>query len=327
MLFNRPVIVVAVLASLIGVLLHGLGGGTGGDALARASGPSAGEAGAEQGMADRPPAMAAGAPRARARAPVPAARHPSALPPGSRRAALREAFEQADDLYVFLQSLLPAAAAGDADAAWMTSRVYDYCAAHAMDPAAYARDTDAMSRMRLDTSAPLVRARGRVGERCRQFVPGDGIGRDLVVLQRLQAAEAGSLAAEAALLAMGEPLEEDADYRRDLVQRVQDSADPEAFSALAPAMGLAASGDVAYAGQVAGTPAAELAWQVGACELGLDCSPRGALMTALCANGGICSRDERQDFQAFVHDAALPPGEEEAINELVDSLLREGVPK
>ena len=129
--------------------------------------------------------------------------------PASRRATLRQAFEGADDLYVFLQSLLPAAAAGDADAAWMTSRVYDYCAAHAMDPGAYARDTDALVRGGLDASGSLVRARQRVGHRCRQFAPGDGLGRDLVILHRLQAAEAGSLAAEASLLAMGEPLDED----------------------------------------------------------------------------------------------------------------------
>ena len=324
MLLNRPVIVLAVLASLIVVLLHGLGGDVGGEGVARASDAVAGAA-PVRSNATQSMAMAAAAPR-HVRTPVAAGGAQQALP-ASRRATLREAFEGADDLYVFLQSLLPAAAAGDADAAWMTSRVYDYCAAHAMDPAAYARDTDAMARMGPAASASMVRARERVGHRCRQFVPGDGIGRDLVVLHRLEAADAGSLAAEASLLAMGEPLDEDEDYRRELVERVQASADPEAFSALAPAMGLAASGDPAHAGQVAGTPAAELAWQLGACELGLDCTTEGALMTSYCANGGVCPRDEHQDFRTFVHDAALPPGEEEATDELVDSLLREGVPR
>src|SRR5690606_33115431 len=149
-------------------------------------------------------------------------------------------------------------------------------------------------------------ARNRVAHRCRQFVPGDGLGPGLVVLQRLEAAEAGSLAAEAGLLAMGEPLEEDGDYRRELVERVRASADAEAFSALAPAMGLAASGDPAHAGQVAGTPQAELAWHLAACELGMDCGAQGALMTAWCANGGVCASSPHQDFPDFVHEARKP---------------------
>src|SRR5690554_2563460 len=324
MVLNRPVIVLAVLASLVAVLLRGLGGGEpvrapgaiGADGEAASGGPARmapAIAAPRRGQASTPAGRAATAPQA------PATRA------AQRRASLGEAFENADDLYVFLQSVLPAAAAGDADAAWMASRVYDYCAAHAMDPAAYARDSAALARMGAGASESMLRARERVGHRCRQFVPGDRLGRDLVILQRLEAAEAGSLAAEASLLAMGEPLEDDDDYRRGLVQRVHHSADPEAFSALAPAMGLAASGDPAMAGQVAGTPAAELAWQLGACELGLDCTPQGSLMTSMCANGGVCSRDQRRDFPAFVKHAALPPGEEEAIDELVDSLLSEGV--
>ena len=116
---------------------------------------------------------------------------------------------------------MPAAQAGEADAAWFASRVYDYCAAHATDPAAYARDTGALGRMQLAASAAMRAARDRVAHRCRQFVPGDGLGAGLVILQRLEAAEAGSLAAEAGLLAMGEPLEDSEDYRRGLAERVQ----------------------------------------------------------------------------------------------------------
>lgn len=248
-------------------------------------------------------------------------------PAAQRRTRLGEGFEQADDLHAYLQALLPAAQTGDADAAWFASRVYDYCAAHATDPAAYARDTGALARMRLAASAPMIAARDRVAHRCRQFVPADGLGAGLVILQRLEAAEAGSLAAEAALLAMGEPLDDSGEYRSALVEQVQASADAQAFSALAPAMGLAASGDPALAGQVAGTTQAELAWHMAACALGLDCSAEGALMTSWCANGGVCSRKPHQDFPAFVRDAEQPRGGAKTINELFDSLLREGVPR
>src|SRR5690554_5772982 len=186
MVLNRPVIVLAVLASLVAVLLRGLGGGEpvrapgaiGADGEAASGGPARmapAIAAPRRGQASTPAGRAATAPQA------PATRA------AQRRASLGEAFENADDLYVFLQSVLPAAAAGDADAAWMASRVYDYCAAHAMDPAAYARDTDAMARMHLDSPASMVRARQKVGHRCRHFGPGEGIDRDLVILQRLKA--------------------------------------------------------------------------------------------------------------------------------------------
>ena len=316
-------VLLALLASLLLALLQGMRGDAG---FAEAGGTVPAMQVAGVAPAAHGSRAAASSPAARQDAAwLPAARAPDSTA-SRRRAGLGEGFEQADDLYVYLQRLLPAAQAGDADAAWFASRVYDYCAAHAADPAAYARDTGALGRMRLDASAAMIDARDRVAHRCRQFVPGDGLGAGLVVLQRLEAAEAGSLAAEAGLLAMGEPLEEGGDYRRGLVERVRASADAEAFSALAPAMGLAASGDPAHAGQVAGTPQAELAWHLAACELGMDCGAQGALMTAWCANGGVCASSPHQDFPGFVHAARKPRGGK-PINDLIDSLLREGVPR
>lgn len=323
MALSRPMVLLVLLASLLLALLQGMRDDPGfpGAGPAASDGQGAGPAPAPY-HGQEP----VGAPVAQPGAAwSPAARSADA-PATRRRASLSEGFERADDLYVYLQGLLPAAQAGDADASWFASRVYDYCAAHAADPAAYARDTGALGRMQLAASATMIAARDLVAHRCRQFVPGDGLGPGLVIVQRLEAAEAGSLAAEASLLAMGEPLEDSEDYRRGLVERVQSSADAEAFFALAPAMGLAASGDPAHAGQVAGTMQAELAWHLAACQLGMDCGAQGALMTAWCANGGVCSSSPHQDFPGFVHDARRSRGGK-PINDLIDSLLRDGVPR
>ncbi|MGY0559884.1 hypothetical protein ACW7G2_04070 [Luteimonas sp. A277] len=324
MVLNRPAVLFALLASLLLALLYALWGDGGGavPGVDPVGDPAAAIAGRSGGLS----LQGAGSAR-RMQASVSSSTAFPAAPVHARPQGLGEAFEAAEDLHAFVHRLLPAAMAGDAGAAWMVSRVYDYCAAHATDPAGFARDTAQLGRMGLTTSASMVAARERMAHRCRQFAPIDGIDRELVLWYRVEAAEAGSLAAEAALLAMGEPLDEEADYRRDLVDRVQASGDPEAFSALAPAMGLAASGDPAYAGQMAGTPMAELAWQLGACALGLDCAQEGALMTSYCANGGICSRDARQDFPAFVHDSAVPRRGRNALDEMVGSLLGEGVPR
>jgi len=233
----------------------------------------------------------------------------------------RAEFEHARDLYAYANTLAPAARAGDPEATWMLSRVYDYCSAYAMAPADYVGDTRAIRDMGLKTSAAMVAARTRTSERCARFVPGDDLSYTVILGMTREAAEAGSLAAEAALLAVGEPLDTSDAYKHDLVDRVQQSQDPESFAALAPAMGIQASGDRAFEGQVAGTRLAEVAWQVAACELGMECGADSAVMVSQCANGGICSRDPGQDFSSFVFDAAVPRQGADVVNEMADSLV------
>lgn len=240
----------------------------------------------------------------------------------------RAGFEYAHDLYAYANALTPAVRAGDPEATWMLSRVYEYCSAYAMAPADYARDTQAIRDLRLRTSGPMVAARIRASVRCARFVPRDGLSHAAVLAITHDAARAGSLAAEAALLALGAPLDTGDEYRHGLVERVQRSRDPESFIALSPAMGIRASGERAFLGQVAGTQLAELAWQVAACELGMDCRADSALMTSLCANGGICSRNPGQDFNSFVFDAAVPRQGADVVDQMVDSLTGgEGISK
>lgn len=237
----------------------------------------------------------------------------------------RREFERSEDLFAFLQWIEPQAAAGDADARWLVSRVHEYCGVYARAPLDYQRDTGLIESLALPAARPLAQARGRVATRCRRFVPADDVADAAMLMeQRRLAALAGSLAAEAALLAMGEPLEDDPDYRVELVDRVQASRDPEAFVALAPAMGLAAAGDPALDvdGQLAGDLSSELAWQLAGCELGQDCAPTGALMTAYCANGGVCARGAQQDFPSFVRETALSRRDADAIDDMVDALVR-----
>lgn len=241
---------------------------------------------------------------------------------------LRAGFERARDLYAYANSLAPAVRAGDPQATWILSRVYEYCSAYAMAPADYAADTQAIRDMQLTTSGAMVVARVRTSGRCARFVPADGLSYTVILGMTREAARAGSLAAEAALLALGEPLDPGDEYKHGLVARVQQSRDPESFAALAPAMGIQASGDRAFADQVAGTRLAEVAWQVAACDLGMECGAESSVMVSQCANGGICSRDPSQDFNGFVFDAAVPRQGADVVNEMVDLLLgEEKVPK
>jgi len=247
----------------------------------------------------------------------------SGVPSGSRAD-----FEGASDLYAYVQGLRAQEMAGDAEALWGVSRVLDYCAAYAANPTGYAADTRAISELKGSSTAAMAAARDRVGRRCARFVPADDFSLSALRAKRFDAASAGSLAAEAALLAMGEPLSGSNEYKQDLVERVRLSGDPEAYVAISPAMGIAGSGQEAYLGRISGTQYSELAWLLAACRLGNDCSPGGVLMTSYCANGGICSRDSSQDFYAFVLDAGVPRQGADNLNGMVDSLMSDiGVAK
>ncbi len=246
---------------------------------------------------------------------------PNAVPSGLPL-DIRADIEGDTDLFAYAQRLRQQAAEGNAEARWMVSRVYDYCALYAMDPGGYQLDNHLLSSMGMSGTAPIVQARERVARRCGGFVAADGLGRRLILTQRLQAAQAGNLAAEAALMADGQPLQPTSDYRRDLVERVLDSRDPEAFMALSPAMGQRAAGDAALQGLVAGDQFSELAWRLAACELGMACGPDSVLMNNFCANGGICSQDSGQDFSGFVYDAAVSRQGAGKMKTLVEELIK-----
>lgn len=255
--------------------------------------------------------------------------HPVGLPPAhpadhapDRPLDMRQALEAREDLFDYAAQLRLAADGGDAQAAWTMTRIYDYCGLYASDPQGYALDSAMLSALDLQASPGLLAARQRVGRRCAGFAAAEPPGRRVLLQRRQQAAQAGNLAAEAALLAMGQPLSPQPQYRQELVRRVIQSQDPEAFLALSPAMGAAAAGDLALSGTVAGNTLSQLAWQVAACRLGLACGPDSVLMNGYCANGGICSRRPGQDFESFVFDAAVPRQGVEKMNELINSLRR-----
>ncbi|MCC8627288.1 hypothetical protein [Xanthomonas vesicatoria] len=263
---------------------------------------------------------AVGTTSARAAA-APPARRTSSERGNALHLPYRDAVDAQRDLYRYAQQLQQQVRAGDAQAGWRLSRVYDYCAPYASSPAGYAADSEWIAAHQTPGVAAMHAARDRVAQRCAGFAPSDGLGAHLVAQQRLSAARGGSLAAEAALLALGEPLQATPAYKRALVHRVLASRDPEAYLALAPAMGARASGDDSLDGYVAGDQFAELAWQVAACRLGLDCSADSTLVTSYCANAGICSRDRAQDFVSFVFDAAVPRQGADRVDEMVDRLV------
>ncbi len=256
-----------------------------------------------------------------AASPAPPALRPAVARTVPALSPLRRGFEESTDLFAYSRELMALAAAGDADAMWLLSLVQDQCAGFAADPVGYAQDTRVIAGLGLSNGNAMLSARQRIQQRCARFVPQDGFSLPTLVTQRTLAARAGSLAAEASLLAMDQPLQEGDDYRRDLVLRVLDSGDPFAYLAIAPAMGTAGSGRRETLGEVSGSDLSEIAWRIAACRLGMDCSADGTLMTNYCVNGGICSQDESQDFTTFARDAGYPRQGADNVDEMVGTLL------
>lgn len=241
--------------------------------------------------------------------------------PATPAASLQRRFETEQDLFAYWRDLQRAARDGDAEATWMMSQVADYCAAYGRDPGGYALDTRRIVELGVRGVAGMVKARERIGHRCRGFTVADGLAPRVLEL-REDAARRGNLAAEASLLAMGRPLDEDAGYAARLIDRVRGSRDADAYNALSPAMGNASF--AADAGLGNASQFGELAWRLAACRLGMDCGPDSNLMTAYCANGGICSRRPGQGFETFVYDAAVPNQGAEVLDDMVQTLMDDG---
>lgn len=253
-------------------------------------------------------------------APVDAPGHRATDSPRAQAVArLRREFEASSDLFDYAQRLVPAVRSGDAEATWLMSRVADYCAGYANDPAGFARDTRLLAGMDLPAAPAMTEARDRLGARCRRFSASDGLSPSFVRQLRLSAAQAGSLVAEAELLAMDRPLATDDAYERGLVDRIGRSGDADAFGALANEAGAfdwLASIEPDIAPQYR-----SLVLQLAACRLGKECGPGSTLMTSYCVNGGICSRNPEQGFEEFVYDAAIPRQSAEMVRSAVAALV------
>ncbi|TYT27530.1 hypothetical protein FZO89_07240 [Luteimonas viscosa] len=225
----------------------------------------------------------------------------------------------ADDLFEYSQQLVPALREGDPEAAWLMSRVVDYCAAYAADPAAFARDSATLAGRDLWAAEAMNAARARVDARCRRFTPADGLSQVRVHQLRLEAARGGSLAAEAELLARGEPVSAEGDYGNALLDRIDSAGDVEAFSALAPAVEV--PDWLSMLDQDVAPQYHAIVWQLAACRMGLDCSAQSTLMTSYCVNGGICSRSSGQGFEEFVYDAAISRQSADPVRDAVAALV------
>ncbi len=240
-------------------------------------------------------------------------------PPASP--SLATAFEQSGDLKSFVDRLTASDYRSDPDAAWFVARAYEYCSDYASDPAEYANQTTFLIGLaKSPVRENLQSARDRVQRRCYRF-PSDGDGtlysREAHIANALTAASAGSVAAEAWLLWNDAPFSTGDHYVPDLARRVKASRDPEAYAAIAEAIGIGVS--PVWLGSDLPPDLAYQAWRIAACRIGADCSRGGSFMTRGCSAGGDCF--PYPDYETLVARSVLAPMAYEAVRSEVDRIV------
>jgi hypothetical protein len=252
---------------------------------------------------------------------APSSREVASTPPQpiSQVLSLAGKFNSTADLRAFADSLRERAKAGDAEATYYISRTLDYCRDYSLNPAGYQRDTDNLQSS-TNVASSYKTVRERVMSRCRGYTtPNSRITRPDIIGTLQTAAKQGSLAAEATLFTHGEPVSTDQHYVSDLVNRVMESRNPDAYLAISDAMGTRLSGSEGSMGNIAGSPNAPLAWQLAACRLGLDCSGTGALVTQYCANGGVCGNF--QNLEGLIYNGLVSQSDAKLIDGMVAEIL------
>lgn len=237
----------------------------------------------------------------------------------------RAALDNSEDLYALVQELSLYANAGDSEALWVISKAIEYCSVYGANPAGFVADTELLiDGVPNELGSAIKSARNRLSNRCRGFAGGgeEMFSRSSMIANKVRAAKAGSLAAEAALVSRRAPLSTDVYYLTNLANRVAQSGDPEAYVAISSSMGVFASGHEDIFGRISGTENATFAWQLAACRRGLDCSPAGMLMSSYCVIGGICG--SYVNFEDLLFKALLPADERNRVNEMAYEVISKG---
>ncbi|HEY5851022.1 MAG TPA: hypothetical protein VIT62_09710 [Lysobacter sp.] len=168
-----------------------------------------------------------------------------------------------------------------------------------MNPAGFERSAKDSAQAEGNISARVKASFDRVAFRCRRFA-GEEIGPQRILELQAKAASQGDLTAEIDIFSQAAPLHPDgpsfSDERRILLmQRALASRDPTAIAAMASLMGVTAR--PGFAGSMpAGSLRSEAAWNLAACQLGMDCGPSSSLVVSACVFGGICGFNSVADL-------------------------------
>jgi hypothetical protein len=201
----------------------------------------------------------------------------------------RARYVRSRDLFALVQDLRAAAESGDAQAQTIIADAYYECLQATLPEASRyagvptAEHANPQLKPYIDNLIVLDRAR------CGRFDKQDIVGLQNVLAMYANAAKNGSAEALAIKLAYNANLDDmsDAELAAD-IQQIKSSGDPNAIGALAKLMGSRAEDREAVFGTPSGSALAQYAWQLAACQMGMDCGPGSPIVRGYCLNGGVC---------------------------------------
>lgn len=248
----------------------------------------------------------------------------SSVEKGGSRGSHHEAvvnYYDAEHLSELWMDLSHRQAAGDASASRWLAEIAAECMQAARSHGSVLDFAELAGRVRPESAALSSKAAETTLRRC------DGIGPDRAnqasYLGALQAAAAGGdLAAEITLYQI-ETIAARADVEAAVVgglaREALQQGDPAALFALGEIVRSIPVGEID--GIPTGTMAAEAAWRVAACRLGLPCGPTSTPVRRMCFEGGInCSFLHVEDL--YLREG-LPPAEVPKYRQHLENLLKE----
>lgn len=206
-------------------------------------------------------------------------------------------FDSAKNLNDLLSKLRVDVDNGDANATEIYARALEECSAISVNPAVLD-----------DLSNPARKIPERMltlfKERCLELAANRKITSAEINDLYRKAAQNGNPAAAAKIL--GEKVSTlPPDQVRQELQKIVQSGDPMALSELSNLMQRADLAPSAM-GKYSGSPADGFAWQLAACDMGMDCGSNSYLVRQMCLFGGICGTGSLPDV---IQEKLLSPSD------------------
>lgn len=293
----RPV-AIGCLAIIVGVVAYFFGTWKGGERLDPASPPAA--KGNAVGAID-----AAIAP-----APAPPGDHGPKVGSASPAVTYSSLFDSAKNLNELLSKLRVDVDNGDANATEIYARALEECSAIAVNPAVL----DDLSNPARKIPEHMLNT---FKERCLELAANRKITSAEISDLYGKAAKNGNPAAAAKIL-VEKVTALPPDQVRGEVQKIVESRDPMAFSELSNLM-QRADLTPSLVGKYSGSPADGFAWQLAACDMGMDCGSNSYLVRQMCLFGGICGTGTLQDL---IQEKLLSPSDFNKAMEVKNAIER-----
>lgn len=207
---------------------------------------------------------------------------------GTKTSSLRQRFEQSRDLFALVQEAKAAADGGDPTAKTVIADAMYECIDVILPPNSRHGGVYLVEKQHPELKGYVDALLAVDQARCGRFTKSDIGSLNAVLDEYASAAKAGSAKAMAMHLTYSNLAAiPDQELAGD-IQTIVSSGDPDAIGALSNLMGLRAEDRASVFGSQSGSAMHQYAWQLAACQMGMNCGPGSALLRGYCLNGGMC---------------------------------------